>query len=379
MSSDGAGSARSWSVGLADVLRRAGVPIGTGQVIACTQALMELGYDDRRDRYTAGRTCLISSPQHVAVYDRVFARYDARSSVPGGIDDGSSKDDEPAGLDASSDRDGDPAQPGTETLQAGAIASERERLRARRFDDVTDDERHRIDRLLEELRVALPHRVSRRLQPGRGADLDLGRTLERAMSTDGELIDRAWRRRRRQPRRLVVVLDVSGSMADHARVMLRFALAARRAAERDPSSHVEVFAFGTRLTRLSDALALRDPDRAIAAAAERVVDWDGGTRIGASLDELVRVWGRRGILRGAVVVICSDGLERGDPELLASSLARLRRHAHRILWVNPLAGDERFVPTQRGMAAALPHVDVLLAGHTLASLEELAARLRTLH
>jgi uncharacterized protein with von Willebrand factor type A (vWA) domain len=298
--------------------------------------------------------------------------------VPGGIDDGSSKDDEPAGLDASSDRDGDPAQPGTETLQAGAIASERERLRARRFDDVTDDERHRIDRMLEELRVALPHRVSRRLQPGRGADLDLGRTLERAISTDGELIDRAWRRRRRQPRRLVVVLDVSGSMADHARVMLRFALAARRAAERDPSSHVEVFAFGTRLTRLSDALALRDPDRAIAAAAERVVDWDGGTRIGASLDELVRVWGRRGILRGAVVVICSDGLERGDPELLASSLARLRRHAHRILWVNPLAGDERFVPTQRGMAAALPHVDVLLAGHTLASLEELAARLRTL-
>jgi uncharacterized protein with von Willebrand factor type A (vWA) domain len=175
-----------------------------------------------------------------------------------------------------------------------------------------------------------------------------------------------------------VLLDVSGSMAAHARALLRFAVAARRTADREAARRVEVFAFGTRLTHLSDALAARDPDAAIAAAAARVVDWDGGTRIGASVDELVRVWARRGVLRGAVVVICSDGLERGDPALLAAALARLRRHAHRVVWVNPLAGDARFEPSQRGMAAALPSIDELVPGHDLASLEQLSDTLAAL-
>ncbi|MEX2486086.1 MAG: VWA domain-containing protein, partial [Nitriliruptoraceae bacterium] len=213
---------------------------------------------------------------------------------------------------------------------------------------------------------------------GRAGVLDVARTLERAMTTDGELVERAWRRRMTTPRRLVVLLDVSGSMAPYARALLRFAIAARRTAQRQASRRVEVFAFGTRLTRLSDELARRDVDAAIAAAAQRVVDWDGGTRIGASIDELVRTWGPRGVLRGSVVVICSDGLERGDPQLLGDATARLARHAHRIVWVNPLAGDERYEPVQRGIAAAMASVDLLLPGHDFASIEGLVETLRTL-
>ena len=371
------GPGRSWSVGLAAALRRAGVRVGTGQVIACRQALAVLDDGDRTDRYLAGRTCLVSGPEAIAIYDRVFAWHEAAQGGDGPPPGGATPAD-PTGLDASSDRGGSDTAPTDGTLQAGAIASDRERLRRRRFAEMSEDERARIGRMLEQLHVALPRRTSRRSRHGRGRELDLARTLERAIETDGEPIDRVFRSRRRRPRRLVVLLDVSGSMASHARVLLRFAVAARRAADRDPASHVEVFAFGTRLTRLSDALAARDPDRAVALAADRVLDWEGGTRIGASIEDLVRVWGPRGILRGAVVVVCSDGLERGDPAQLATALERLRRHAHRIVWVNPLAGDPRYRPTQRGMAVALPSIDVLVPGDTLAGLEELAATLHTL-
>lgn len=368
---------RSWSVGLATALRRAGMEIGTGQVIACRRALAVLDDRDRTDRYLAGRSCLVNDPQDLAVYDRVFAWHEA---ALGGAERGAVVEppSDPTGLDASSDRGALDGGPDGGSLQAGAVASDRERLRGRRFGEMSEEERARVGRMLEQLHVALPRRTSRRSRSGRGRELDLARTLERAMETDGEAIGHVFRARRRRPRRLVVLLDVSGSMASHARVLLRFAVAARRAAERDPASHVEVFAFGTRLTRLSDALAARDPDRAIALAADRVVDWEGGTRIGASLEDLVRTWGPRGILRGAVLVICSDGLERGDPAQLATAVARLRRHTHRIVWVNPLAGDPRYRPTQRGMAAAMPSIDVLVPGDTLAGLEELASALHAL-
>lgn len=366
---------------LADALRRAGLTIGTGQVAACQRAIDTLGHE-QADRYWAGRLTLVSDPDDVPTYDRVF-RWLVNAAMDGEEAAGAAAPhpDEPAldrGVDTA-DPDHLDAMGEGEPLIAGAVASERERLRHRRFDRATDDELAAIGTLLQRLHVAVPHRTSRRTRPGRRGELDLPRTLERALATDGELMDRAWQQRRSRPRRLVVLLDVSGSMAAHARALLRFAVAARRTADREAARRVEVFAFGTRLTHLSDALAARDPDAAIAAAAARVVDWDGGTRIGACVDELVRVWARRGVLRGAVVVMCSDGLERGDPELLGSALARLRRHAHRLVWVNPLAGDARFEPSQRGMAAALPSIDELVPGHDLASLEELSrtlARLR---
>jgi uncharacterized protein len=357
-------------VALADGLRRAGIGIGTGQVVACRQAVAQLEPADLGDRYWAGRTTLITDPADLVVYDRVFrtlaltAMDDPR--LPPAPERGPS-----AEVASGTDRRGGVAA-GADQLVAGARASERERLRHRRFDRASADELADIERMLGHLAVVAPRRASRRTRPGRRGELDLGRTLERALATDGELIDRAWRTRRSRPRRMVVLLDVSGSMAAHARALLRFAVAVRRSADRDAGRRVEVFAFGTRLTRLSDALAARDPDAAIAAAAEEVVDWDGGTLIGASMEELVRTWGRRGMLRGAVVVVCSDGLERGDPVRLGEVVGRLRRQVHRVVWVNPLAGDPRYEPSQRGMAAALPHVDVFLPGHDLASLEDLA-------
>jgi uncharacterized protein len=358
-------------VALADALRRAGIRLGTGQVVACQRAVTRLAPADLGDRYWAGRTTLVADPEDLAVYDRVFrtlaliAMDDPRLPRP------PSPPPSPVEVGAGSDRRGATDGP-DDRLGLGAVASARERLRHRRFDRASADELAAIERMLGHLAVVAPRRSSRRTRPGRRGELDLGRTLERALATDGELIDRAWRTRRTRPRRMVVLLDVSGSMAAHARALLRFAVAVRRAADRDTGRRVEVFAFGTRLTRLSAALAVRDPDGAIAAAAAEVVDWDGGTLIGASVDELIRTWGRRGMLRGAVVVVCSDGLERGDPGRLGEVMGRLRRQVHRIVWVNPLAGDPRYEPAQRGMAAALPHVDVFLPGHDLASLEDLA-------
>lgn len=366
-------------VALADGLRAAGVAVGTGQVVTCGQAMANVDVGDLADRYWAGRLTLVTDRRDLAAYDRVFAAVTA-GSAPGQAGPRDDPPQPPAHVtrDAASDRRGEtPAGPG-DSLAAGGVASARERLRHRRFDRATDEELAAIGEVLRRLRVAVPHRTSRRTTPGRRGELDLARTLDRALASDGELIDRAWQQRRTHPRRLVLLLDVSGSMAGYARAMLRFAVAARQVADRGTGQQVEVFAFATRLTRLTASLSSRDPDAAIAAAAAEVVDWDGGTRIGASVDRLLRVWGRRGVLRGAVVVVCSDGLERGDPALLAASMARLRRSVHRVVWVNPLAGDPRYEPAQRGMRAALPHVDVFLPGHDLASLEDLADTLADL-
>ena len=162
-------------------------------------------------------------------------------------------------------------------------------------------------------------------------------------------------------------MDVSGSMAGFSRALVQFSYGMSRASRR-----VEVFCFGTRLTRLTDAMRVRDPDSALDEAAQRVVDWDGGTRIGESLDAYVTRWGNYRFNRGAVVIICSDGLERGEPNQLARAMRRLSRQTHAVVWVNPLAGDPKFQPLARGLVAALPYVDRLIAGHNVISLEELA-------
>ena len=193
------------------------------------------------------------------------------------------------------------------------------------------------------------------------------RTLRRSLRTEGEPFRRAWQDRRSRPRPLVLLLDVSGSMAPYSRPLLEFAHAAAQTGRR-----VEVFCFGTRLTRITRWVRARDPDEAFAAVGRAVADWEGGTRIGDSLKELLDEWSARSALRGSVVVLCSDGLERGDPDVLARQIARLGRLVHRLVWVNPLKGSPRYEPLARGMAAALPHIDVFLPGHNLASLEALA-------
>ena len=191
------------------------------------------------------------------------------------------------------------------------------------------------------------------------------------MRMHGEPAELYWRRRKVRLRPLILILDVSGSMADYSRNLLQFAYSAKRAATK-----VEVFCFGTRLTRVTRALDHRRADDALERAASTVFDWEGGTRIGDSLDAFVKDWGRRGLCRGGIVVICSDGLDRGDPAVLATAMERLRRLSYRVVWMNPHKGDNAdFRPSTLGMMVAAPHVDLLLSGHDLSSLEELAALL----
>jgi uncharacterized protein len=362
-------------VRFARALRAAGVRVGTGQVAHFCQAVAVLGPRDRADVYWAGRTALVSRAVDIPTFDAVFAgafgakppaaahRWNrepvtvVRDPLP-----------EPGDLGSGS---------GEEEVAVGAVASPVEILRHKRFADLSDAERAAVRRLMSAIRLDPPLRHSRRTARARsGRRPDLPGSLRRALRTHGEVVDRQWRRRQVRPRRLVLLLDVSGSMSDYSRVLLGFGHAVARAggqAAARGAGAVEVFCFGTRITRVTGALAGRDPDTALAAAAAEVVDWDGGTRIGASIGTFVRRWGKAGMARGAVVVVCSDGLERDDPERLATEMARLGRLAHRVVWVNPLKGDPRYRPLARGMAAALPSIDVFLAGHNLASLEALAS------
>jgi uncharacterized protein with von Willebrand factor type A (vWA) domain len=195
------------------------------------------------------------------------------------------------------------------------------------------------------------------------------RTLRASLRHGGEPLERHWRAPGIRARELVLVCDVSGSMTPYARILLQYMHAAVATGRR-----VEAFAFGTRLTRVTPELAVRDPDHALERAADAVHDWSGGTRIGASIGELNRTHGRR-LGRGAIIVVLSDGWDRGEPEVLAEEMARLRRSAYRVIWLNPLKSHEGYEPLARGMAAALPHTDHFLAGSSLRSLEELAALL----
>jgi len=262
----------------------------------------------------------------------------------------------------------DPSDEQEEVEQMRLVASDAEVLRHKSFDQMTEDERVRVQQLVRRLIVQLPRRTARRTQAARAGRLDLRRTVRRSFKTHGEPFHRAWRTRGSHLRPLVLILDISGSMASYAGVLIQFGYAAAAAGRR-----VEVFCFGTRLTRLTAALRTVDPEDAMKRAAAELQDLSGGTRIGSSMKELLNRYGQTAALRGAVVVLCSDGLERGSPALLAQQMGRLGRLAHRIIWVNPLAGDPRYRPLARGMAAAMPHIDVFLPGHNVASLEALAA------
>jgi hypothetical protein len=255
------------------------------------------------------------------------------------------------------------------------MASDVESLKRKAFGACTPDELAALRRIMARIRLTPPRRRTRRSGPASsGRTPDLRRTLRDSMRQHGEPARLVWRERRVRLRPMIFILDISGSMADYSRNLLQFAYCARRAPVR-----VEVFCFGTRLTRITKALDTRNPDAALERAAREVFDWEGGTRIGASLDEFVRTWGRRGLCRGGVVMICSDGLDRGDPELLSTAMDRLSRLCHTLLWVNPHKGsDPGFRPVTLGMMVAAPHIDRLLSGHDLRSLEELAALLPTL-
>jgi uncharacterized protein len=361
-------------VDFADALRAAGVVVGSGDVLTYCAALRPLDPTDLVDLYWAGRSTLVSRREDIPVYHETFQRFFLDAGVPIA---------ELLRLNAELPHEvtlqvpaGDgPEEEHTEQVPLGLQASAVEVLRHKSFAVCTERELAALRRIMATIRLTPPRRRTRRTRPApTGRAPDLRRTIRESLRTNGELLDLYWRRRRVRPRPLTLILDVSGSMADYSRGLLQFAHSTRRAARK-----VEVFCFGTRLTRITKPLQTRSPDEALRRAAELVVDWEGGTRIGDSLDRFVREWGRRGSCRGGIVVICSDGLDRGDPDVLATAMLRLSRLCHRIVWMNPHKADNAdYRPQTLGMLVARPHVDVLLSGHDLTSLAELADILPTL-
>ena len=361
-------------VGFTRVLRETGLVIGTERVVAYSRAAAALGTSDLNDIYWAGRLTLIGRQEDLSIYDRAFPDYflgerSVRATRTKPIKLKLKVEGELPGR-GRQDPGGDFREEGGPPQELVlTAASPAEVLRRRSFEEYSEQEHALARSIMARLASRKPRRLSRRTRPARrrGSRPDLARTFRRALRTEGELLERSWRRRRTKPRRLVLVLDVSGSMGAYARSLAQFAHAAVRA-----GGKVEAFAFGTRLTRITPSLHSRDPDAALEALGKAVPDWESGTRIGESLKELLDGWGRRGPIRGAAVIILSDGLERGDPELLGEQMCRLSRLAHRVIWVNPLKGSPEYQPLARGMAAALPYVDDFLSGHNLASLETLA-------
>ncbi len=352
-------------------LRAAGLAAGPERVATFLSAAASMSAADPREVYWAGRLTMTAGQEDVELYDVVFDAYFTNRTAPVGprsrrpvarTAELSIQQDDAAG-DESPDDAPDP-------LKAQAAATEV--LRHRDFSGLSVAERRELSAMLALLAAGLPQRMSRRRRPAARGQVDVRRTVRTMLATGGEpgLLQR--HRNGRRPRRVVLLVDVSGSMAPYADALLRFAHVVVR---RQPSA-AEVFTIGTRLSRVTRALRLADPDVALRAAAEVIPDFSGGTRLGEVLQVFSDRWGQRGMARGAVVVIFSDGWERGSAELLAAQVQRLQRLARQLVWVNPHKGKDGYLPVQTGVVAVLPYVDAFVAGHSLASIEQLLEVIR---
>jgi uncharacterized protein with von Willebrand factor type A (vWA) domain len=359
-------------------LRDAGVPVGSGELLTYCAALASLNPGDLLDLYWAGRSALLTKYEQISVYDRVFRRFflGFEERLP----DPMRRVLQRSEIENDSVIEVPSSEPGVlggdeEEARLGLMASDIEIWRNKTFTACTEEELAALRRIMNRMKLVPPRRRTRRTEPTRAVSRpDLRRSVRATMRRHGEPAELFWRSRRHRVRPLVLILDVSGSMAEYSRNLLQFAYSARRA-----STRVEVFCFGTRLTRITPALERRRPDDALDRAARSVFDWEGGTRIGDSIQTFVKQWGRRGMSRGAIVVICSDGLDRGDPGVLAAAMERLSLLCHKIVWVNPhVAEDRDHLPNTLGMMVAAPHIDLLMSGRDLAGLEALADRIPAL-
>ena len=377
-------------------LHEAGVPVTPSQTEQYARALKLTKPVSRRRLYCATRAVFVTGFQQVPAFDKVFGQvFGGRRKVmnPDDVDEIEIEDESVEQVDSETPEDMDEQnimerEGGQDAMQMNAgegdseddedteeeklvplqEASEEEALSYKNFQALTADELAQLYKLMVRLQLATPDRVSRRKQRGRrGEHMDMRRTLRRSLHTGGDPIVLARKRRRTHPRRLVLLLDISGSMEPYARAYLQFLHAARAT-----GPYTEAFVFATRLTRLTKQLAGRNPQRAIRRAAEAAPDWSSGTRIGDALKTFNDRYGRRGMARGSIIVILSDGWERGDPELVGREMQRLARLAYRIVWVNPRVAAQGFQPKAGGLVAALPYCDALVSGHTLKSLEEVA-------
>jgi uncharacterized protein with von Willebrand factor type A (vWA) domain len=361
-------------------LHDAGVPVTPERTARFAAALDLVRPVARRRLYWTARAVFVSDATQVKAFDAVFAEVFQRAPSPE-LPDEDLQTRPPADRAPSNASGGDvvggvgaPApSPGREggeprDVPVPVAASDEEVLRSKRFEALEPGELAQLYRLMARLRVATPPRRTRRAERGRrGEHLDLRRTLRGSLRTAGDPIRLARRRRRVLRRRLVLLCDISGSMEPYARAYLQFLTSAAGS-----GPNAEAFVFATRLTRVTRALASRSPQLAIQRAAATAPDWSSGTRIGEALRAFNDRHGRRGMARGAVIVILSDGWERGDPALVAREMARLRRLAYRIVWVNPRVAARGFSPQAGGMAAALEHCDALVSGHSLGALEAVA-------
>ena len=356
------------AVAFGRVLRGAGLRVGTDRLVEFARALEELDAGRREDVYWAGRITLVSRPEELETYDRAFelfwdrgARAKARPTPK---------------VRLSIPKPETSVMPPKKRVERDERGEEAVRLRyspvevlkTKDFALYSPEEFSELQRLLADLRLSGALKKSRRLEPAHRGRHDPRRTLRGALRTGGEAVRHRFRKARVQPRKVVLLCDVSGSMAPYSRALLRFLHAGVVSGAR-----LEAFSMGTRLTRITRELATRDPDQALRQTAGAVKDISGGTRLGDTLREFVDRWGQRGMARGAVVVILSDGWDRGDVEVLAEQMQRLGRLAYRVIWVNPLKSAPGYQPLAAGMAAALPHVNVFLSGHNFESLEELAS------
>ena len=349
-------------------LRAAGLPVTQDRAQGFLAAVALLDLRDERATWVAGRSTLCAGPDDLAAYDAVFEAFfnardglpRARPSVPSAAAPSQLPDIDDAGEGGDDD---------AETVYASA--SETEVLRHRDVATLSAAEKRRLAGMFATIRPRPPMRRTARHQLWHRGQVDAHRTLRSSLRRMGEPARISWRKKGSKPRRVVLLVDVSGSMSAYADALLRLAHRLT-VAMRGQGGVVETFTVGTRLTHVTRAMRQRDPERALVAAGETVPDWSGGTRLGETLRIFVDRWGQRGMARGSVVVVFSDGWERGDPAQLAEQMSRLHRMAHRVVWVNPHRGKAGYEAVQQGVVAVLPHVDEFVAGHSLATYAELA-------
>ena len=369
------------------LLRGLGLDVNPGRMMDLVQALDYIEIGNRRDFYNATCTLLVHDREDLPLFAQAFEMFWRRpveewASVVFGGPIIKRRPPRPVVVpppldqtEAMQDRSVEPEEGDEqEVLVVTRSYSDREFLRHKNFADMSGEELEQVKRLMRRLVLQIGERRTRRFHPGRGTHPDLRRTLRRSLKTGGEIVLWETSTPKYKPRPLVIIADISGSMERYTRLLLHFIYGLVHT----PGRRVEAFVFSTRLTRITHPLQFKNVDEALGEVSEAVHDWAGGTRAGESLKAFNYGWGRRVLGRGAVVLIISDGWDRGLPDLLSREMDRLHRSCHRLIWLNPLLGSPVYEPLTLGMRAALPHIDDFLPVHNLGSLEDLGERLAAL-
>lgn len=361
-------------VEFAQELRLHGMLIGSDDVITFCNAVSVLDATDVMNVYWAGRTSLVRRKENIPVYNEIFQRFffdnweEEASEVKQKF---RAQVSTTATIEIPENERTEQGDTNDDT-KMGFMAASHEIFRSKAFNECTPQELAALRKMMSNIRLNPPIRRTRRLiSTSKGKKLNMRKIVRENMRAMGENREIFYTKKKEKLRPIVFILDISGSMADYSRNLLQLAYSARNAHQK-----VEVFCFGTRLTRVTRSLSRRNPDQAMELAGTEAMDWEGGTRIGDAINTFLKKWGRGRVGRGSIVVICSDGLDRGNPETLAKSMEALSRIAHRIVWMNPHRGDaDRYVPTSMGMIIAEPFIDEVVSGHNLKSLEEFSRKL----